>query len=286
MEKKLKLTDFSNRNPPGVNSRRIAQIIAKAGAQGTTAPKIMEATGLSNTTTRNHLRNALKTKKVVGGFDDAKGPGRCQTYVTPEHIGAFRAAHGLPPKAGFEPKKPNLPPRAESIATVTKAQKRNSTVSRERLAVERVLIQTATEHPNGLQVKQIAELAGLGLDQVRKVLQYLRNDTKVISTGHNTQTRCYAASKSLLASTQDAPQPSVTPDTRPHCNSTMGEIKPDRKIPKGCALPGQTDYIVPRMTCPREDGTKHEALQSRRGDTFVDHTRPIHICSSVQGGMK
>lgn len=256
---------------------RIIKIIQAAGKDGVSRQDIQTRVGAPKSTVQMHIRNARAGKKIHPGFDEKSG--RAQLYLAPEHVAAFRAAHGLAPRPGVKPLEPNLPQRGTTVLAITKAEKRNTQVSTARMAVE-IVLQQATEE---LSVEQISERAGLDRSKTRKVLQTLRQDGKVRRTGDDLKTCLWSATRSLMRMVQgDIPEP-VTHHER-HVNSNQRKLDPERKPLHGCALPGSTEYLVPTMRCAREDGSAHLAAKSRRGSELVGYTRPMVISSSVRGG--
>jgi hypothetical protein len=265
---------------PSPDHLRILAIVKSAGPDGVSRATIEERTGIKKTTVQSHLKNAIAGKKIHPGFDQARG--RFQLYLMHEHVAAFRAANGLAPLPGFAPVAPNLPAGKARPGSLIDARPRNRSVTPARLAVETVMQQAAG---SDLTPDEIATRAKVDIVKTRQLLQAMKQDGKVIRTGEATKFCTWRASHSLLKMADAAaPLEPKTQNARTHCNSSQPKMKvaPERK---GCALPGQQDYTVPRMSCARQDAADHLKISSLQGCKQVPYTAPVSISSSVQGGV-
>lgn len=117
--------------------------------------------------------------------------------------------------------------RTRDVAAITKAQARNTTVSPQRIQIEKLL---KNAH-QAMRVVTIADKTGIDKNQVRKIMARLAHDGVATNVGTSKET-IWRATRKIKAAQESAHSKSISY----HCNGTMGHAKPGD---------------IPRMECVR-----------------------------------
>lgn len=225
--------------------QQVEQAIRDAGKAGMTRAALTESTGLAPRRVGSILHNIGRGDAFVAV---QKGKGRT-VHLAREHYAAHMAAH---------PARPNLPARATTVTAITKAQPRNSTVSRDRLNLERAL----PTDGQALSPAALSIATGVELQKVRRIMQTLRDNGQAVNVG--------TPGAALWRAVDPKARRAAPPVVR-FCNSSAPTMRPSDR---------------PSMICPRADADQHLQVPSLGLDGRRPYVPPLIIGSGIAGGMR
>jgi hypothetical protein len=147
-------------------------------------------------------------------------------------------------------RKPNLPPRSDSVTIITRAQPRNQNISPDRLLLERALIE-ATGPMHG---EALAKITQLTEKRVRQLLQSLRQDGFAANVSGTNDPRWRACCHSAAA------KQSKQPERFANGNQP--------RAPASC---------LPAMACARPGADDHRLIPSREGNVLKPYRAPVSM---------
>lgn len=152
----------------------------------------------------------------------------------------------------------------------------------------------------GATVARLQAMTGVPLDEVRVLVKNRVHTGKVAAAmpaGTSPQTYVIAKHLKAFQEALGAPKANLPPPTQSLVKMTktgakskpVAAVAPSaQKEPRHCSgtVGGMGISYLPRMECTRPGADAHTAIPSRRGPDRVPHQRPIHMCSSLKGGMQ
>ena len=217
--------------PASAENNAVLQVIRDAKAKGLSTDQVVVLARMTEEKARMHIKNLVASKKVVRMLER---PNRHQMYAAAE----------------FCPRKPNLPPRSDSVTVITKTSERNHSVSPERLTIEQALLDST----ESLRTEALSSRTGVEISKVRRFLQVMRHDGFASNTGTTNDPR-WRACVHIAA-------------------ERAGSAKADKRFANGTQPAAPANYL-PVMGCVRPGADDHRLVPSREGDTLKMYRAPV-----------
>lgn len=214
----------------------IIRCIKAAGPEGATVAQVVQATGDAINPVRMHLKNLSRAGVIVRLIE---GNTRCQLYAIAEK------------------RKPNLPPRSDSVTIITKAQPRNHNLSEGRAMLEKALLE-ATEAKTP---KQLSSELGIDIVVLRRYLQAMRHLGFCANVGQGRDVRYRATVHS-------------------RAEAAVASAKSLNRVCNGNRPAAPANYL-PTMGCMRPGADDYQRIPSRVGDKLVPYQAPVFMTGAT-----
>jgi hypothetical protein len=154
-------------------------------------------------------------------------------------------------------RKPNLPPRSDSVTIITRAQPRNQNISPDRLAIEQALL----DSPEALRPDVLATRTRLEVSRVRKFLQAMAHDGFAANTGTTLDPRWKAC-------------------THIKTDKAAATKKANERVANGnqAAAPAS---CLPAMASARPGADDHRLIPSREGNVLKPYRAPVSMVGAA-----